>query len=207
MATATVGIQLGQAGIGIVKSLIGSIFAAHAAKVKAEASTLDGAFPAFRSLIASTVDAYNSGEIGAQDAINYTEQAKALYYQQVKAIERGVSPDGGVGVDQYNSPHGRFAPIDPCNGACFLAYYFVEPEAAMVAAAIGSGKSTSVRLQQVNILNGNSVPAETLQISPPVISRILPASVSNAIPAAIKSNPLVWGGLLLLGAVAWFNRK
>jgi hypothetical protein len=192
----------------IAADIVGIFSQAHAQAVKVEAQTLSAAVPQWRSLLASVVAAYNAGEISASQAISYIEEAKGIYYTQVKAIQHGAVPAGGVGASAYTAQHGRFAPFSPCNAACNIAYYSVEPEAQIVEAAINSGTAQNVDLLAIPILNTASggVPASQLQIVPPVIASTVPgASAVNSVVAQAKSNPLVFGALALIGLVLIFK--
>jgi hypothetical protein len=193
--------------IGVGLSIYAIFKAAHAQKVKVEAQTMSAAVPQWRSLLQSTVSAYNSGEIDANAAVGYIEQAKGIYYDQVKNIERGKpSPPGFPG---YSGPHGRFAPIDPCNAACSVAYFFVEPEAKLVEDAFRSGKATSIDLLPIVILNtggqGGSPPMQ-LVVQPPVLESVIPAAIYSQLPDVVKSNPLIFAALALVAGVVIFKR-
>jgi hypothetical protein len=190
---------------GIAGKIVGIFAAHHLQAVKVEAQTMSAAVPAWRTLLSSTVTAYNSGEIDATSARAYIEDAKALYYQQVKSIERGTPNAGGVGATHYYESKGRFAPIDPCNAACYVGYYFVEPEAQLIESAINSGQSVSVNLLPILILNTGGqggAPAMQLQVSPPFGAGVLPSALEKPIAqleASVKSNPLLWGAVTVIG--------
>lgn len=186
---------ISKTALGIVSSLVSLFGAAHANAVKVEAQTLSAAIPQWRSLIIATINAYNAGSISSSDAIGYIEQAKAVYYAQVKSIQHGtVTPPGRV--VGYGTATGSKAPIDPCNGACFLAYYYVEPEASIIEQAFNSGQTVSFTLGQiwVNNTGGGGAPAVPVTISAPPLSGLLPASIEDALPAVVRQN-LVWFGL------------
>jgi hypothetical protein len=196
---------------GIAGKIVGIFAAHHLQAVKVEAQTMSAAVPAWRTLLTSTVAAYNSGEIDGPGALSYVEQAKQLYYQQVKPImQTGHGPDaaippGGVGAAHYYDPKGRFAPLNPCNGACYVGYYFVEPEAQLVEAAINSGAARNINLLSIVVSNTGGqggVPETQLQISPPFGAGILPSVLEKPIAqleASVKSNPLLWGAVTVIG--------
>jgi hypothetical protein len=194
---------------GIVADIVGIFNSAHAQAVKVEAQTLSAAVPQWRSLLASTVAAYNAGQISVSQAISYIEEAKGIYYTQVKPIQKGSVPAGGIGITGYmQDQFPRFAPFSPCNAACNIAYYHIEPEAQIVEAAINSGTAQTVDLLAIPILNTASggVPASQLQIVPPVIASTIPgASAVNSVVAQAKSNPLVFGAFAVIGLVLLFK--
>jgi hypothetical protein len=181
---------------------LGALFGAHKKKVAQEASTLSGSLPAWRELVYETVTAYNAGQIDANAAVGYIEQAKALYYQQVAQIMRGKVPAGGVGAAGYTGQYGKFAPIDPCNGACYIGYYYIEPEAQIVESALRSGQDVTVTLYPVSIRNGDTVQGLSLTISKPLLGGVLPPELQALIPASIRQHALLFGLLALGGLVA-----
>lgn len=192
--------------LAAVATTIVSLFAkAHLEKVKVEAQTLSAAVPQWRSLLLGTIDAFNAGQIDASSAVSYVEEAKGIYYEQVKNIERGTPHPPGIGPDPaYSGPHGRFAPIDPCNGACSVGYFFVEPEAAMVESAFRSNQTVTIDLLEIAVLNTGGqggAPATRVTISPPILSSILPADIANSIPPIVKNNPLIFGVAAILAVV------
>jgi hypothetical protein len=196
-------------GLGAVAQAIESIFgAAHAQAVKVEAQTLASAVPQWRALLSAIAAAYNSGEISASQAVSYVEEAKGIYYTQVKPIQKG-DPGTGVGASAYYAQHGRFAPISPCNAACNIAYYHVEPEAQLVEQAISSGQAQTVDLLEIPILNlagSAGVPPSQLAISPPVLSSSVPGGTAvNSVAAQAKNNPLVFGAIAVIGLVLLFK--
>lgn len=196
-------------GVSLVSSALGAIFGAHAKRVKIEAQTLSGALPAWRELVYQTVAAYNAGQIDQNQAVAYIEQAKSLYYQQVKQIQKGAVPPGGVGVNGYTGNYGNRAPIDPCNGACYLAYYYIEPEALILEQAINSGQDVSVTLYPVSIRNGDTVQGLNLTIQKPLplLGQILPPEIQAIIPGAVRQHWLAFSLAGLAGLFAFSRGK
>ena len=210
--------------LGAVARIAAIFGAAHAAAVKKEAQTLSAAVPQWRQLTASVVDAYNSGQIDASTAVSYIENAKGLYYQQVKDIQRGTWPYQGTdfNIDYYDSYASRSGPTgsasknpdahapDPCNGACVVGHYWIEREALMIEQAINSGQSVTIPLEAIAVANtgGQGGAAESqLVISPPLGSTIIPAGVYSALPAIVKQNPLIFAGLALFAGVLVFGGR
>ena len=191
--------------VGAVLGAIAGIFAAHHKKVEAEKATLDGAVPAWRQLIVKTADAFNQGQIDQNQALGYIEQARQLYYQQVKGIMttgHGLDapiPSGGCGLsgkDSYYQPHGRFAPFSPCNGACYIAYYYIEPEALLMTQAFQGNAQTTVSILDFHVNGGDDEPAIEIPVAPPILESIIPASIYNALPEQVRQHPYIYGGLL-----------
>lgn len=159
--------------IGIATSILGGIFAAHAKKVKEEAATLDAAVPRWRALMKAIQDSYNSADVGAADAITFIAKAKEMYYAQVQSIERGDPGKGAPvsGYFSYTGSHPGTPPVDPCNGACYIGYYWIEPEAQIIAAAIQqaeqTGKPVGVSLKSFTVRNGLVQPSINLVFARP----------------------------------------
>lgn len=191
--------------LGSLVGNIASIFTQHAAKVATEKHTLDGAVPAWRSLIVTVANGFNQGQINSTQALGYIEQARQLYYKQVAGIMttgHGLDqpvPSGGCGLtgkDSYYQPHGRFAPFSPCNGACYIAYYYVEPEAVLMEQAIAGNQQTTVSILDFHVNGGDDEPAIEIPVAPPLLQSILPAGIYNALPQQVRDHPYLYGGLL-----------
>lgn len=181
-------------------SKIFAIFgAAHAAAVKREAQTLSSAVPQWRSLLVSTIDAYNQGQIDGTQAAGLIEQAKQIYYQQVASIIHG---NPGSGAPNYYGQRGSKVPgISPCNGACYVAYWYVEPEAALAEQAFTSGQTLQINLEPIIVANTGGqggVPAQQVVIQRSAISAL--TSIPG-MPAIVKQNPLIFGVLALVAVV------
>lgn len=214
-------------GIATIAGLFG---AAHAAAMKKEAQTLSAAVPQWRELTFQTVQAYNSGQIDANQAIDYINQAMDVWRTQVAPIKRGNWPYRGSQLpeptfaDSYADRSGPFgssnknpdshAP-DPCNGACVLTHYMVEREALLLKQAFASGQSVTIELEEIVVANTGGqggVPAAQLQISPPILSQIpgvgeLEAAIENSsLPPIVKQYPLVFAALAVFGLVLIVRR-
>jgi hypothetical protein len=184
--------------IAATASKIFAIFgAAHAAAVKREAQTLSNAVPQWRSLLTSTVDAYNTGQIDAAAASGLIDQAVQIYYQQVGPIEHGKPQPGGA--PNYYAMRSPKAPINPCNGACYVAYWYVEPEARLVQQAFATGQPTNIDLQPITIANTGGqggVPEQQIRVERSVAIAAL--SSIPGVPNIVKKNPLIFGALAVL---------
>lgn len=143
------------AGIGL--GIYAAVTAHHRQAVQNEANKLDAAVPLWRQYLYLVTQSYSQGQITAQQAVTLVSQAKADYYKNVSSITRGKA-GGGDSVQHYLSfaneqHHAKFAPVDPCNAACYIAYYYVEPEsqivAMMLAQAEKTGSQVAVKLQSI----------------------------------------------------------
>lgn len=216
------GLSAGAAtGVGAVLAvgagILGAIFAKHRAAIAAEAKALNTAFPAWRSLVNATVQAFNNGEVDTPTAKAYIDQAKAIYYQGVQGIIKGKPADGFCG-DQYLSAPCPPSKIDPCNGPCTVATFWVEPESAVLKKAFdqaSSGDTVTLNLKAVPAHAGfNGAASEAVVIQPPAIKAAVAsifgktgseafASFVQELPPVVRDHKFAFmaAGALLLGVV------
>ena len=95
-------------GVGAALAIFGAIFAAHAAKVKAERSIECNAIPAANDSIAAIVQGVSSGTIGPADAVASLQQLWEDWQSQV------VAPAQAQGVYHGNPP-------GSCDAICDLS--------------------------------------------------------------------------------------
>lgn len=200
-------------GSGAIISGIENLFgAAHAAAVAKEATTINNAIPAFLNQVSQTIAALNSGSLTPAQAINYLQQAQAIYYTTTSGIIKKAGtcttgnggPPGtiaGQGTGQGDS-YGCAVTADPCNAACCLGCNIVEPAVRNWTAIInaGGGSYTIPNVTQNGQIKGAA--SLTLTYSPSIVSKILPASLAALIPASVKQNALLWGVIAVLAVVA-----
>jgi len=133
-------------GVAVVGTILGMISAHHKAALQREGQVLNSTDPAMLQALVLVAQAAIHGEItSVAQAKQHTDQIVADYYAQVRPIQRGTWPFAGdlaadyqtVWVQRTQRPGSDYHAPDPCNGACVVAHFFCERNAAIVLKTVG----------------------------------------------------------------------
>lgn len=111
LATGPIGAAIG-AGIGLITTILSSIFGAHAAKAQHEDQISNAWAAQGPAAIDAVMQAFKSGQVSASDAISGLQQIEQQFMQQ------------SISISKYNGNFGAFPdpngprPSSNCNWAC-----------------------------------------------------------------------------------------
>lgn len=197
-------------GVGIaLGALIGSLFAAHAARVagaKQENQVLNSLIPTVQQAVSAVFDALNKGSASAADGASALDQIKSQYWDAVSQVEHSAGQAGGPGScsTKYGDSKGAIgAPCNKsCTASCCIGCGWVENwvgEGKRIIAAGGGSKSWPTIPS--NNYGLQSFPGLSISYTAPPPGSITSAGgVAGLFSGSVMGIP-IW--MLLAGVVAW----